>query len=230
MSRLRNSLMAEIEKVLAQSYYGRGSFSVRYPDGQNDPLCIINFVPLPQFACQLQESFRSNGGTQLQVESSPGGYKTRGRIEIEGAGEFAGTISEWIGRIREDLSAIRPESEINEFAQKLDEELAKHLDSGAEQFSDAEISELTAKLEEMAEKLAELQQRQQITESELKALQAVLNGAKRDLQSYPKAVWYRVTATRLWEGTKKVLASPEGRKVLMLGAKRLLHLDSDGSQ
>jgi hypothetical protein len=225
MSRLRPSIMASIEKALSRSYFGRGSFSVTYPD-KGEILCAISFLPLPANLCALGEGKRGDDPMHLYAHTSPGAYKVKDDFWLHAVENFPYRVEEWSKRIREDLAKPpTAEAEIEQFRHKLEEELEKQGASAEGHFSEQEAAEMAARLDEMASKLSELQERQQITEEELSRLKKVLDGAKDDLQTYPKAVWYRVTATRIWEATKKVVGSAEGRAVLAAEARRLLGLD-----
>jgi hypothetical protein len=221
MARLRMSVMADIEEKLSRSYFGRGSFGVTYPDNGNS-YCVVGFLPLPGYQCKLADA-----GNGFTVTYSPGRVRETEEVVL-GTSQFGDLVVQWTERVKQDLlHPVTVDDELKEFTAKLEEELKAKSKSGNTKapFTAAEVADLTAKLEEMSTKLEALQQRQAITEAELQSLQEILNGAKRDLQSYPRGVWLRVTATRLWETTKAIITSPEGRQILSGELKKLIGLD-----
>jgi hypothetical protein len=217
--------MTEIEQALSHTYFGRGNFSVTYPDSGLS-YCIVAFLPSPDYQCRLREA----GSSGFAVSATPGRVRATDDEPL-GQDSFAEYLMDWAMRVKEDLLHPLPvDEEIKVFAAKLEEELKSRSEGEnlKAPFTDAEVAEMTAKLEAMSARLESLQERLGITEKSLKSLQDILKGARTDLDTYPRGVWLRVTAMRLWQGAKAVLASPEARQIVANEVKKYLGLHDGG--
>jgi len=216
--------MAAIEETVSLSYFSRTSFSVSYPDS-GETLCAITFLPLPDKICVLGEARLDGDQLHPYACSIPGEYKTKDEHWLKNIEEFQSRVSQWTNRIREDLTPpTTVEGGIHEFREPVESQIKNRGADAAGYFTEQEAAELTSNMEEMANKLQELKERAEITERELKYLKDVLAGAKKDLRNYPKGVWYRETARRLWEVIKRVIGSTESREILVAEARKLLGL------
>jgi hypothetical protein len=129
------------------------------------PVVFDTFLPLPDHVCALGEAKRDGTAGHLYLSTMPGTYKTRQDTWIDDIEQAPYRIDDWIRRIREDLAhPIEAEVPLDEFRQLLEEKLKEQGPAGNVGFSSEEIVEMAERLDAIAARLSELQERQQITE------------------------------------------------------------------
>ncbi len=220
---MRNTVIAQVYNTLELSSFGISSFDVKFPDIGND-VAVIIFLPRKKFHFVIG---LTRGSTEhLYVRMNPGEFKSEDFIGSRVS--FDGCLAEvlpWVQRISEELRVSIPNlSDLSEFRDALETHIKNSIKDEDSPFSDDEISEIDSKLSALEQRLNELEERHGLAELELAELRQAVSKARTDLTTYPKGIWYRTAGGKLWEVTKKVVASKEVREILTSAARKLLGL------
>jgi hypothetical protein len=161
----------------------------------------------------------------VYVSCSPGIYKTEDTEVLGSFDDAVECIQPWARRIYDDLRVRTPDlNELASFRQTLDAHLKNTAVDEQSPFTEAEVTDLSAKLSALEQRLSEMEEKHLITEKELKELRQVVGDAKKDLPVMPKGVWYRTAGGKIWEVMKKAASTSEGKQLLADAAKKLLGL------
>lgn len=218
MPKLRPTAIQQVTRELAATRFGLVGFEVKFPDSGN-PLVSISFLGLKGQSFKIGPSSQ----TAVFVNCSPGVYKTEDTAVFESFDEAVECIQPWARRIYDDLRVRTPDlSEFESFRQTLDAHLKNTAVDEQAPFTEAEVSDLGAKLSALEQRLGEMEEKHLITEKELRELRQVVGDAKKDLPVMSKGVWYRTAGGKLWEVMKKAASTSEGRQLLADAAKKLL--------
>jgi hypothetical protein len=97
--------------------------------------------------------------------------------------------------------------------------------SPQQRFTDEEAEELGRKLDELTAKFQLMEEQNELTRQEVERLDGEIENLKINLSSYPKGVWYRTAAAKIWQTVSSVAASKESRLLLAQAAQKMLGLD-----
>lgn len=219
MPLLRPSSIQQLLDELVASKFGAVGFDTSFPD--TGELAVVTFTA--RKGTELTISSTNVATTPLQVRMSPGEYKTVDVVRCDSFRECLKLIQPWTRRIHEDLRTQDPQlDEMKRFREALDSHLRANVKEETQRFSADEANELATKMDALTSRLEEMEQRHEITESELRKLQQVLQDAKADLPDLPKGVWYRTAGGKVWEAMKKVASTSEAKQVLAEATRKLI--------
>lgn len=223
---LRNSLVSKIWAAIEKSPFTAADFNVYFDDDRNQALLLIEFRYDSNFYFKVYENH--DGEEILNV--SPGKYKREEVSHLSSLSKIPEEINSWTRNIRDELRATIPVyTELDLIREKIERHVAEHIENPETPFSKEEADKLKEKLDEVMTRFQELQQRSNITEQELKRLNREIDSIKSNLNAYPRGVWYKTAANKIWATISKITTSQESRQIMAQAAKKLLGLDSTNS-
>lgn len=219
MPNLRPSSVQQVLDELSASKFGVVGFDVSFPDSGDLATIVFAVRKTAKFAI----ASTNTATNPLQVRMSPGEYKSEDIVRCDSFKECLSLIQPWARRIHEDLRIQDPQlADLKGFRESLDAHLKGNVKDEGSLFSTEEVQELSVKLDALATRLEEMEERHELTEKELKNLRQVLSDAKTDLPAMPKGVWYRTAGGKVWEAMKKVASTSEARQLLAEAARKLI--------
>jgi cell fate (sporulation/competence/biofilm development) regulator YlbF (YheA/YmcA/DUF963 family) len=191
---LRNSLIAKIWSAIEKSPFTPADFDVHFGNDKSD-LVSIEFRHRPEYRFCLEENYKH----EFIVRTSPGEHKKDEAVRVENPSAVPDLIIAWSRNIRDELrTSIPVYSELEELREIIEKHVSEHIENPSDSFTETEANELRQKLDELLSKFEEMQQKSEITEQELNRLSQELTSIKANLNSYPKGVWYKTAANRIW--------------------------------
>ncbi len=233
MAQLKQSFMQSINRALDNEYFSLADFNVKFPESGNE-LAVILFAHNEKYYFFIREGSEGNQVFALTAALTdrkvvpittecPGDYKT---VEVHQHKSFDNCIyriSRWCENIRDDLRANTPAfKEIDDIKKQFEEHLKDHIQNPEELFSAVEAEALSARFDELYKRFEELEDRHEITEAQLRDIQKEFEIIKGGTSQYPQGLWASLTSSRLVSLLKRMAMSPEGRKLMYEGAKKLL--------
>jgi chromosome segregation ATPase len=136
-------------------------------------------------------------------------------------------VYEWTRHLRAELRASLPVyGELDELRQRVEEHIRDHVASPEDRFSKEEADDLRTKLGEMLQRFEELKERSELTDGQLRELQKQVETLSEDLRGFRKSTWYRTAFTKLFTFGKAVASTPEGQKLIVDAARKVIGVDS----
>jgi len=217
---LRNSVLAQIWKSLERSPFTPLDFTVDSTSGK--ALLEVAFNHSASFRFVAKRSANKT----ISVTMSPGEHEDVEFHHLGTAEDLPDELLKWTRHIRDELRATVPVySELDELREALDRHIKEHVDHPEQSFSEEEADDLKAKLDELRAKFQEMQDRHELTQQEVDRLSQEIASIKANVDVFPKDVWYKTAANKLWLAVSKVATSKESRQLLAKAAQRMLGLD-----
>jgi hypothetical protein len=136
-------------------------------------------------------------------------------------------ISTWIGRIRDDFYSAQSDSDnVDELLEQFRSQLFTS-EGGDEDaiFTSQEIQDLRDKLDLLQKFIEEQAERIQASEQQIKRFESEIENIKNDLSIMPKGIWRKVAGNKLLKSVREFLNTPEGRKLIADGFKKLIGME-----
>jgi hypothetical protein len=220
---LRNSLIAKIWSALERSPFTIADFNVEFGDGRsNGYLVQITFRHQPAFSFIGKENYK----TEVFTTEAPGEYKKIEQMALASLSDIPERITVWTRNLRDELRVTIPVySELDDLRDLIERHVRETVDKPDVPFSNEEADELRSKLDDLANRFREMQEKSEITEQELNRLNQELVSIKANLTAYPKGIWYKTATNKIWAVVSKIGTSQESRQVIAKAAQKMLGLD-----
>lgn len=236
MPALRNSVINQILDYLEYGDFCVEDFDCQFPD-DSTVLAQITFKALPKYTFVLDETYsggsigsalavmgQGNAKKVIRTVEKPGTYKNHESRTHDDIDSAISRISDWVRSIRDDLISSRAtlRSTIDELTENFQKSVDENIDDPESYFEAYEEDAIKSKLDELHQRVSELEERLGFTPEETKKIERAIDKSKSDLKVYPKGVWYKTAGTKLLTVMKGILKSKEGREILSDLAKKLL--------
>jgi hypothetical protein len=232
MALLKQSFIQSINRALDNEYFSLTDFEVKFPDSGSE-LAFISFAHNKKYYFTIHEGSKLKGIAALTAVTKdsvvpittecPGNYKTVEHHYHDSFDSCVYRISNWCANIREDLRTSSPVfKEIDDLKEQFEEHIKAHIENPEDPISISEKEAIAARFDALYAKFEELKERHDITEAQLRDIQKDFEIIKGNASQYPKGLWANLTSSRLISLLKKIATSPEGRKLMFEGAKKLL--------
>ena len=217
MTTLRESTKKKIADALEKSYFSAASFSTKFDEDKAE---FVRIVFLPNRALH----FAIEGDGPFATSEAPGLHIHSGEeFKRDSLDAAIRAISTWTGRILEDYRIQHPIlDEFEQLRKSLNDKLREHLQDEDAHFSPEEAEALRTKLDELTAKFADIAEKSEAFERNLKEAKQEIQALKADLEFFPRGVWLRMAAGKVLNVIKKVVTSKEGRELALEAAKKLL--------
>lgn len=203
---LRNIKITNIKDMIKQNkQFSIDDFQFEFPENSNK-LALIKFRASPKYYFYIEENIVNNGllglsttfgnlkkETVLQTTECPGEYKNyqiKDHISID---ECIEDIENWLYRLDTDLKNIHIDSSfdesIDDFISKIDE----RIENPEELFSADEKKHIIEKLNELQDRVKQLEKSQIISPEHLEQTNEIIQLSKNNLETYPKKAWIVMT-------------------------------------
>lgn len=217
-TKLRPTAFRELEDLLDKTYFSKEAFSIN-SDPRGADVFAITFMPNQQYMFKVHQY---NDG--FITTETPGKYLTSElKIERDSFRDVMVGIEDWANRIRDDYRIGPRDSDIDEFIEQLRKNILKGSE-GTGDFSAAEIEELRSKLDALTQVVQSQSEKLNATEEQFRAFEKEIDDIKRDLESMPKGTWHKVAGGKIIRAIKGFIGTPEGRRLIADGIKRLIGL------
>lgn len=236
MSQLKTSTMKSVYDALDNNIFSSDDFIVEFPK-TGSVLAKIKFAHNSDYYFHIAELQKARGAaTTLAALSDyvtvpgtiecPGDYKRVDENRHESFYSCIIRIKRWCENIRADLNTKIPVyKDLDELKRQFEQHINEHIQNPDEQMSDEEVKKISEKFDALYAEFARLSEEHKITQSVLGEIKKDFEIIKENATQYSKGMWANLTKNRIVQVIKKVAGSPEGRKLMYDGAKRLLGLD-----
>jgi hypothetical protein len=210
MSILNNTKRLEIQEAIKKSgYFTIDDFDINFnPD--NNYLVEITFISYPYFSFiilenEVRDNIKSNflaieseykTKDVIQTMECPGEYKENETKNFNNIDSCIYRISKWVRNLHDDLQNISEVKDTTNNTKDMKEELDKHFND-IETFNSQEIIKLHKLLDELKEKIEELEKSLEISNDEAKNLIKIVDDGKINLELMPKKTWFITTWNKL---------------------------------
>jgi hypothetical protein len=191
MSELRNTKKLEIKEAIKKSgYFTIDDFDINFkPD--NNYLVKITFISYPYFSFIIYED-----EDLIQTIECPGDYKENETKNFNDIDSCIYRISKWVRNLHDDLQNISEVKDTANNTKDMKEELDKHFND-TETFNSQEIIKLHKLLDELKEKIEELEKSSAISKDESRNLTKIVDDGKINLELMPKKTWFITTWNKI---------------------------------
>jgi len=216
---LRTSMMVRIWDAIEKSPFTPADFLVE--NGAQVTLLTVTFVHRPEFTFTVAEDHNF----KVLITRSPGEYKQTEKNLYESLNLVPDALIRWTVTIRDELRSTIPiYSELDELRQTVEDHIKEHVGNPQQRFTEEEAEELGRKLDELTAKFQMMEEQNELTRQEVERLDGEIENLKINLSSYPKGVWYKTAAAKIWQAVSSVAASKESRLLLAQAAQKMLGL------
>lgn len=236
MSQLKVSTMKSIYDALDNQIFSADDFVVEFPK-TGSVLAKVKFAHNNDYYFHIAEvqkargvaatiaSFTDDERIPATIEC-PGDYK---RVEENRVGSFDSCISRiqrWCENIKADLKTKIPVyKDLDDLKRQFEQHISEHIKNPEDQLSEEEVRKINDKFDALYAEFVKLSEEHKITQSLLSEIKKDFEIIKGNATQYSKGMWANLAKNRIVQVIKKVAGSPEGRKLMYDGAKRLLGLD-----
>jgi hypothetical protein len=206
--------MQKIHKILEDSYFTVGCFSVTYPD-TGDYYIDIRYLD--------RNDIYFNWATNSYATYSPGEVLEVTQIAVN-FDNCMRQITTWLSCIRNELRAIHSPifRELDEMRQAFNNAINDKIDDPNSLLSKEEIDHLKQALDGLYKQFESLQQDNVITKEELSKIKSALQELQKDTESLPKKPWFRAAGNTILKFGTNLMSSPAGQKIIEEGTRKLL--------
>lgn len=242
MSQLKPSFVKKIYDAAKSSCFTLSDFDFEFPK-TGKTLAKISFKHHPDYRLILSERTERNTvkvkqGTHSYLSTtreeensytvhylleSPGDFKLVEENEISSLDQLITKFPEWCKNIHSDLSTkFDTEDPFSSLREHLENIINENIEDEGEQFEQNEIEALEKKLDSLFEMFSELEEKNHITEKNLKNLKSELETIKSNAKIYPKGIWAKVTNNKLIQIVTDFAKTKEGRDLIIESIKKLI--------
>lgn len=236
MSKLKKSIVKRIILELEQGKFCKEDFNLSFPSDTGE-LVKIEFILDSRYSFKVIEAVSGVnallriGGIYnndpeaksfFQTLESPGDYKNAEKKNFKTIDDCINRISNWLSNLHEDL-ILRDDHyvDLDDFTESLrkqfDERVVENPDS---YFTDDEGEHLKTKLNQLSQKLAELEKKFNLEKKDITPLEAAIKNSEENIKNYPKKIWYKTSGNKILSALKKITKSKEVRDFLLEAAKK----------
>ena len=238
MPKLKNSVISEVLNNLNFSSFTQEDFTVDVSEASS-AFAKIYFSSMPKYQFVIEEHVEGRNysiGAILQKQETE---LTKVIRTIETPGEYLNTeyhtvnsisgaihrISAWVQNIQEDLihSKNIQKTTVDDSISELHSSIDENIENPEDYFQETEKESLIAKLNELQARVESLEEKMDIDPQQIKHIESAIEKTKNDVDLYPKGVWYKTSATKLFKLIREVLKSSEGREIAADLVKKLLN-------
>lgn len=240
--RLNKSFTDEITDGFGDTRFSAKDFSFTYPTSGRI-LLTIQFKHQDGFSLKLTKeeeydvvtqrdglsalmggaSERKSKYTVYYIEMTPGEYEKTDKIEISSLGDTGRYIRDWCSHIYSEMSSMLVDHTVfDDLREQMEASFDETIEKPEESFSNEEVEAIKVKFDDLLKKFEELQEKNEITKSELGQIRQDLDNMKSSATVMPKGLWARVTNNKLVDIAVSIAKSKEGRTFLIEEIKKLL--------
>ena len=222
MAEIRLATLREIEEILDTSYFTKHSFQI---DSHPNKLSflVITFLPEPKYIYALSQLDQDS----FLAKESPGKHLLNAEDSTYNSfHEVMQSLRKWTERIKQDFDAEGTSTDdFDKFLDRLRSKVFADASDAPGKFTAEEISDLREKLDALQAFVESQAERINATEEELSRFQSELAAIKEDLSTMPRGIWKQVASNKLLRSVKDFLGTPEGRKLVAEGIKKLFGIE-----
>lgn len=148
---------------------------------------------------------------------SPGTVKATDTVSIGHLTNFVQRLAPWADNIEAELLSIynQPQEVDTDLESQIEAIFPHEVIEPNSKFSNDEVADLKASLEQLYEKVEALQKQCDISQSKLDSLRSAIDKASEAAPKYPKGMWLKLNKGKIKETLIKIFKSEEGRKFLL---------------
>jgi len=227
--------MKSIYDALDNKIFSVDDFVVEFPKS-GSVLAKIKFAHHNGYYFNIAEVQKVRGVAAMAALSSgveipatiecPGDYKRVEENRFESFDSCIVRIQRWCENIRSDLKTKMPVyKDLDELKHQFEQHINEHIRNPDEEISDSEVQKINEKFDALYAEFVKLSEEHKITQAMLEEIKKDFDIIKGNATQYSKGMWANLAKNRIVQVIKKIAGSPEGRKLMFEGAKRLLGLD-----
>lgn len=236
MSQLKASTMKSIYEAVDNRIFSSDDFLLEFPK-TGRILAKIKFVHNNDYYFHIAEVPKGKGIVATIAALSddekvpatiecPGDYKREEENRFDSFDSCINRIPIWCENIRADLLTTFPVyMDLDDLKRQFDQHIQNHIQNPDDFVSQEEVAKINEKFDALYTEFVKLNEEHKITKGLLDEIKRDFDTIKSNATQYTKGMWANLAKNRIIQVIKKVAGSPEGRKLMYDGAKRLLGLD-----
>lgn len=148
---------------------------------------------------------------------SPGTVKATDTVSLGNLTAFVQRLAPWADNIETELLSIynQPQEIDTDLESQIESIFPHEIIEPNSKFSNDEVVDLKASLEQLYQRVESLQKQCDISQSKLDALRCAIDKASEGAPQYPKEMWLKLNKGKIKETLVKIFKSEEGRKFLL---------------
>lgn len=219
MLRIKNSIIATIERYLENSHFGSANFNIETFD-RGQTLITITFLPFAEYTFSIKHKPDIYTFIECPGEVEYIQKKTYNPSDFN---SFYDRIKDWCGNIYTEIKYKSFKFDnLNKIKEQLEQNINKKYKNLDQPFDKNEIPEWEIKLNDLYSKFEELQKSHAITKKELEKIKHEFKNIKNDITLFPKGIWLKTTGYKIIGIISKVAQSKIGQKLLEYATDTLL--------
>lgn len=239
MSKLKASVVFQVARSLETYDFCKEDFEIITPENENR-LLTIRFRPMNDYFFEMMEATKGSKlnaisnlvGTTYDEErvirtiETPGDHKTQEIHDFKNIDIAISRISTWTRNIQDDLlSRKNLENDFDDITEEVYEAIRENLENPEEYFNKSEKDRLHEQLNELRKRVESLEKENKIEESERQEIENAIQQGEKNINLYPKGVWYKTAGTKIMRTIKQVLKTKEGRELVATAFKKLINME-----
>jgi hypothetical protein len=236
MPRITNTRLAEVKKILDDSFFTSAGFDVETSDDNSHIVSIrlrdnnkysflLRLVRKP-ISGGLALSFAVQGEATpevLQCIVSPGDFRETEYVEVDSFQHFLKQLKLWTIRLKKEILLVDIlQKQFEDFQDELNRRLEEHISDDSTHFSKEERESLYEKLRLFEERLTELEADNASTKKEYEEIIQVIGDLAQAAHTMSKRSWFRTACSKLYLLSTRALTSKAGQKLIEGAIDRLL--------
>ena len=222
--------------ALDNDVFSADDFIVEFPENGN-VLAKIKFLHGGDYYFHITELPKSKGVAATMAVLSgeekvpatiecPGDYKKIEENKFDSFDVCVRRIRNWCVNIRSDLKTRFPVyKDLEDLKSQFDQHIQEHIKNPDDMITAEEVEKINQKFDALYAEFVTLSDEHKITKMLLAEIKKDFDTIKGNATQYSKGIWAQLAKNKIMSVIKKVGGSPEGRKLMYEGAKRLLGLD-----
>lgn len=234
---IRPAVKNKINNLLGNGYFSSHDFTITSDTDNRGDILTINYLygeysfsaKLPSSTTSRKDDYGTSEYYIIKVEMTPGFIATSETIKFDNFNEFYSGIKQWIERVRDDLSSIPFQRELDKQNKEIENLKEKISDISDEPFTDEEIDKIKEGLNSLEDDFKkrikdDIQDKTKLKD-EIDFLHAEIQALKDLLASLNKPNWYHVASAKIvnW------MNNPSNIKLLKGGTKIISNLITDNT-
>lgn len=245
MSRLNLKFINKINVALSHSEFSPADFILEYPEtGEcylkitfkyNSEYCfeviereeVESYTETDSFSQLLGNSIKRNDRvTNCYVYCSPGEFKVKDKISISNIGSSFERVNDWCSSIYSEITSNTSNSSLDSFREEVEKAFpCDDIENEQDVASVDEQVSLANKIDELYSKFEKMNEKANIAIDEMSSIKTKLETLKGSSKVMPKGIWHKVARSKIVDITAKFINTPEGKKLIISGVKKLFQLD-----
>jgi hypothetical protein len=232
MAKLTKIRLAEVNRVLDDSFFTSAGFAVNTENEDDEKIVQVKLIDYEKYFIELRfvtktralvRALEDEPKQTLVVTQSPGDFVDIDKHDIADFGEFLHILRNWTERLKGEILLVDLfQQKLKEFQAELNQRLDGHIKDGSAHFTTSEREQLNAKLREFEQRISELEESKVATKAEVKEIRSTIEDLARAAHTMSKRAWFRTASSKLFTLGARAMTSKPGQELIQGTIRHLL--------